>query len=292
MNNYAGGTTINGGTLSLANSSAAGTGGITVLGSTVDYADGVNITNTIDLQNDATLQVSTGSAIQSGTIGQTGGPFGVTKTGAGTLTLTGDNTYAGTTTIDAGTLQLGNGGTLLANTTTGSATGSGSVRVNIGGTLGGTGSAGGVVTVNSGGTIAPGISPSILTVDSVTFNSGSQFAVELAGSGGIAGTDFDQLVVNGLVDLVSNPTLSVLSVSNFLPTIGDEFEVMTWQTGLNGTFDLSVDPFFLANDIGFQAIITNAGDAGDLTLRAVPEPGGLLLLIAGIGATFRRASRS
>jgi fibronectin-binding autotransporter adhesin len=35
----------------------------------------------------------------------------VQKLGAGTLTLTGDSTYTGTTTISAGSLQVGNGGT-------------------------------------------------------------------------------------------------------------------------------------------------------------------------------------
>ena len=39
------------------------------------------------------------------------GTGSLTKSGAGTLTLTGANTYTGGTTISAGTLQLGNGGT-------------------------------------------------------------------------------------------------------------------------------------------------------------------------------------
>ena len=39
------------------------------------------------------------------------GSGGVTKLGSGVLTLTGTNTYSGTTTISAGTVSIGAGGT-------------------------------------------------------------------------------------------------------------------------------------------------------------------------------------
>ncbi len=39
------------------------------------------------------------------------GSFGLSKTGSGTLLLTGNNSYSGTTTIDGGIVQVGDGGT-------------------------------------------------------------------------------------------------------------------------------------------------------------------------------------
>ena len=56
----------------------------------------------------------------SGVIFQYGGSYGITKTGTGTLTFTGNNSYTGTTTVSAGTLQLGDGttnGTIAGNIT-------------------------------------------------------------------------------------------------------------------------------------------------------------------------------
>jgi autotransporter-associated beta strand protein len=111
-NTYSGGTTLAAGTLRLENNLALGSGALTTTGSVVDYADGVTIANPIVVNSNTTqLQVTTGTATQSGAISELNGPRPVEKIGAGTLILTAANTYSGPTTISAGTLQLGNGGT-------------------------------------------------------------------------------------------------------------------------------------------------------------------------------------
>lgn len=110
-NTYTGGTTLAGGTLRIGHSNALGTGALTTTGSVVDYADGVTVANPIVLNsNDTRLEVTAGTATQAGVISETGGARPLEKIGVGTLILSADNTYTGTTTISAGTLQLGDGG--------------------------------------------------------------------------------------------------------------------------------------------------------------------------------------
>ena len=59
--------------------------------------------------NNAALVVNRSDAVTvSGVMGGTGT---FTQAGGGTTTLSGANTYSGTTTISAGTLQVGAGGT-------------------------------------------------------------------------------------------------------------------------------------------------------------------------------------
>lgn len=95
------------GTLSLRTNIAASFGAITTTGSVIDYATGVTNSAPIVIDSNTTqLQVLSGSATQSGVISELNGPRPLEKIGAGTLVLSGTNTYSGGTTITAGTLSV------------------------------------------------------------------------------------------------------------------------------------------------------------------------------------------
>jgi autotransporter-associated beta strand protein len=108
-NSFTNGITVAGGTLSLLSANAAGgaTGLIRTTGSVIDYADGLTMATPIELNSNTTqLQVLAGSATQSGVIAEIGGARPLEKIGAGTLTLSGTNSYSGGTTISAGRLNI------------------------------------------------------------------------------------------------------------------------------------------------------------------------------------------
>ena len=106
-NTYNGGTTLSAGTLNFT-ALALGTGSITFNGGTLQYAAG----NTQDV-SPAIASLSGYSALidtNSNTVAfgsGLSGNGGLTKLGAGMLTLNGTSTYTGTTLVSAGTLQLG-----------------------------------------------------------------------------------------------------------------------------------------------------------------------------------------
>nr|WMC97425.1 autotransporter-associated beta strand repeat-containing protein [Aminobacter aminovorans] len=111
-NTYTGGTDISGGTLSVASDASLGNGVLSFNGGTL------NATASFATGRDATLGASGGglSADAGMTLTYNGllsGTGALSKSGAGTVVLGATNTYAGGTAVNAGTLRLGAGGSLL-----------------------------------------------------------------------------------------------------------------------------------------------------------------------------------
>jgi autotransporter-associated beta strand protein len=210
-NTYTGGTTISAGRLQLGNGGTTGS----ITGNVLD--NGVLVFNRSD-------SVTFGGVIS--------GIGSVTQTGIGTTILTGNNTYAGGTTIRAGTLQLGNGGT------TGSITGNvldngvlvfnRSDSVTFGGVISGTGS---LIQQGAGVLTLPGANTYTGTT---TVNSGSlivdgsiaspQTFVNAGGLLGGHGTIGGDLVNSGIVGQLNSPgTLTV--IGNYIQNAGGTLRI-------------------------------------------------------------------
>jgi autotransporter-associated beta strand protein len=190
-NTYAGGTTLSSGTLMIGNSNALGSGNLSMAPGTTLSSDTLaayNVANNISIAGDPIFNVDAGPVQTVSGIISDSDPANkgiVEKTGAGTLALSGDNTYSGGTTISAGTLQVSKGTTPGVS----SSVGIGAVTMN-----GGTFQSDGVANLTfdnafkvntSGGTIdnngsaltlAGNITNGNGTTGALTFNSSVTFA--------------------------------------------------------------------------------------------------------------------
>ncbi|QEL20720.1 autotransporter-associated beta strand repeat-containing protein [Limnoglobus roseus] len=205
-------------TLVVANA-IGGTGSLVQAGSGTTTLTGANGygTTTVSL---GTLRVGNG-----GTMG-TLGTGGVTNNGAlvfdrtNALAVTSGITGSGTITqAGSGTTTLGGVNTASAvNVTGGRLTLAGAVAapflVTAPGILGGSGTITG--NVSGGGTFAPGSSPGQITVNGAFTPTGT-LAFEVNGTAATAGTDYDQFVVNGTVDL-SGASLTFTGTASDVPT--------------------------------------------------------------------------
>ncbi len=123
----------------------------------------------------------------------------ITKIGSGIWTLSGSNSYAGDTTVIAGTLRV--------NNTSGSGTGLGNLIIATGATLGGSGFIGSDSILNGGATLTPGNTTGTLTfANSLTLNDTAVLKFEL-------GTSSDSVVVNG--NLILTGQLQVTNAAGF-----------------------------------------------------------------------------
>ncbi|MDQ0251937.1 fibronectin-binding autotransporter adhesin [Sphingomonas kyeonggiensis] len=285
---YSGGTTITGGTLSVASNGALGdvSGALTINGGALQWtgASG-SIARTINWG-------ASGGGFEITTVGSNltiGGPLlgggALVKSGAGVLTLVGDNTYTGGTTIASGTLNIGNGGTtgsvlgnILNNSTVafnrtdaftyaGSITGTGGVaKPNTGAlTLTGQNNYGSGTTISGGQFLIAGGGTTI-SGGATSINVNTAVPVILGIDG--AGSAFSTTAITGAANLNRTMTVSVTNGGHLTTTTGDiSLRASTVSAASTNTAELIVDGAGSRADVAGGLVLANSGVTnGKLTI--------------------------
>lgn len=171
----------------------------------------------------------------------------LTKAGAGTLTLSAQNTYTGATNVTAGTLDV-----------TGSIATSSLLTVASGAGLAGTGIVGNTI-IGSGGFIAPGHSIGTLTVaGNLTLSPGSTYRTEIASNG-----------TSDLINVAGRATVTGahVAVSALDPAAsyrnGQVYRILNAGGGVTGAFAdaVTTSPFL------FASLDYSTANAVDLRIR-------------------------
>lgn len=263
----------------------------------------------------ATLTVNT-TANQSSS-GAISNAVSLVKSGSATQTLTGVNTYTGTTTIKAGTLKLEGAGSIdnSASITVGDAGSSGAmldVTARTGDfTVGAAQTLGGIGTLNAAGkkvivdgSISPGNSAGVLSVSTTNAADGLAFgstaALNLEMTKGVppgAGSNYDQLGLTGGLTIASGAVLNLTALGSGSWTPDDIFFLIAndGADAITGAFDGFAEGAVITFD-SQQFKATYQADSGsnsftggnDFALQVVPEPSAILLGALGSLALLRR----
>lgn len=272
-NTFTGPVTVESGTLLRNNS---GSGDLTILGGVFDLNAGNRNAPTVTVDGGAIVN-STGTSAQylntsalydlrSGSISaRLAGTAPLVKSTAGTVFLTGNNTFTGGTVIQAGTLDLDSPGTLAGDLTISggiylvhsSTTSNTVVTIQNGGWFQNWGNNIGNVSVQSGGALR---------------NHGSiQGSVTLA-AGATAdaiGSVFGDLVNAGTITLVGNAPFSVSGTITNTGVIDARYWLGTLPAGLGGTVIAPVPTVSLLAPVGGVAALS--GSASQVSLSVNPD---------------------
>lgn len=272
-------------------------GGVVASGLSFDV-DAYSITGDALTLTGATPVVNVMNAADKAMISSTiSGSAGLTKSGAGVLVLAGSNDYTGTTTVSAGVLHVGSGGTGdtgagTMNVTGGTVTGTGVVRAENVTFSDGTKLAAGDVT-GLGATGKGTLTFTPVGVGEYDIQANAEVELDVTPGGAS-----DKLIFNGTAGstLTWNGGLKV-GAAVFTPTAPEMFDLVDWGSLVTPTFaahfsmnnlrDGSADDGteFDLPDIsgsGYVWDISNFTINGSIAVVLVPEPGRCALIYGGM----------
>jgi len=270
-NSHSGGTTVSSGSLQIGNASALGTGGVTVNGGALDLhgnsvsvsalsGAGGKVTNTVAGTVTFTANTS-GTSSYAGSIAGVAGVVALSKSGAGTLTLSGSNSYSGGTTVSDGTLQIGNANAL----------GTGGLTIS-----------GGALDLNGNNVSVPAFSGAGGTVTNTVAGTAT-FTANISGASSYAGSIADGA---GVVALTKSGAGTLALTGNNSHSGGTTLSSGSLQIGnanALGTGGLTVNGGTL-DLYGNSVSVTGFSGAGGTVTNTVPGSSTLITSVSGSSA--------
>ena len=263
---------INGGTATL---TSAMTGTVSVAaGGQANLNDGASLSQSTLANNGLVTVNQSGNTTLSTAITGSGA---FQKLGSGILTVSGNNTYSGATTVSAGGLKVDG------------SIGSGGLSVAAAAWLMGTGTINGPVTIS--GTLSPGASPGVITLGSLVLTDASTTVIDIASAGtrgsaydGVSILDPSGLTYGGTVSfafggsaIANDTTFDIFSFTgssagSLAAIESTGFYAGTWTPLGSGTFQL----------VSGTQTLTFSQTTGDVIV--VPEPAAIALAGLALGA--------